>query len=410
MSDDLRIDGDRLLRDLADLAEFGGLPDGSAIRPALSDADLAARGWLRECIHAEGFELREDGAGNISARLSANSTSARTVMFGSHLDGLTHGGRLDGALGVAAALEVLRTVRDNGIELPVHLEAISLTDEEGTWIPLLGSRALVGALRPSDFDQARGGREVFEKRLAIAGLSTEGVLGAARDPADIAAWIEVHTAQASWPALDGDAIGVVTDIVGIATYWLDFLGRADHAALIPMDRRLDALRGVAEFIRQSRDLVINRFPEGVLNCGDVRVSPGMFNVVPERAQLALEFRHGDANRFAAMREALLSLALHVVEIEGLALEVEQVATHEPAPMHRDVIAAIEAACSLLELSSRRTSSYAGYDTQIMAAITPAGMLLVPPSEAGGDPDVEREICANAGNVLLHTVLTLARRA
>jgi N-carbamoyl-L-amino-acid hydrolase len=410
MSGDLRIDGDRLLRDLAELAVFGGLPDGSAIRPALSDADLAARGWLRERIHMDGFELREDGAGNISARLPAGDPGARSVMFGSHLDGLTHGGRLDGALGVAAALEVLRTVRDNGIELPVHLEAISFTDEEGTWVPLMGSRALAGALKASDLDQARRGREVFENRLAIAGLSGEGVLGAVRDPADIAAWIEVHTAQASWPELDGESIGVVTGIVGIATYWLDFLGRADHAALIPMDRRLDALRGVAEFIRQSRDLIANRFPEGVLNCGDVRVSPGVFNVVPERARLALEFRHADANRFSAMREALLSLALHVVEIEGLALEVEQVTTHEPAPMHRAAITAIEAACGLLELPSRRTSSYAGYDTQIMAAITPAGMFLVPPVEAGGDPDVEREVCVNAGNVLLHTVLTLARRA
>lgn len=409
MSGDLHIDGDRLLRDLAELAEFGGQPHGGAIRPALSDADLAARGWLRERIHTDGFDLREDGAGNISARLPAADPGARSVMFGSHLDGLTYGGRLDGALGVAAALEVLRTVRDNAIDLPVSLEAISFTDEEGTWIPLLGSRALAGALNTSDLDLVRGGREAFEKRLAIAGLSAEGVLAAVRDPADIAAWIEVHITQAAWPGWDGKAIGVVTDIVGIARYWLDFVGRADHAARIAMDRRLDALRGVAEFIRQSRDLVVNRFPEGVLNCGDVRVLPGVFNVVPGRARLALEFRHSDANRFAAMREALLSLALHVVEIEGLALEVEQITTHDPAPMHRNVIAAIEAACSQLGLPSRRTSSYAGYDTQIMAAIVPAGMFLMPPAGDEGDPAVERENCIHAGNLLLHTVLTLSQR-
>ena len=42
----------------------------------------------------------------------------------------------------------------------------------------------------------------------------------------------------------------------------------------------------------------------------------------------------DPGKLDAMREALLSLALHVVEVEGLGLEVEGLGIHEPAPMHR----------------------------------------------------------------------------
>ena len=86
--------------------------------------------------------------------------AARTLLLGSHLDSVKRGGRFDGALGVVCALEVLRVVQDAGLELPVTLEAIDFTDEEGTLIGTLGSLALAGrltarrpgcaALRPRD--------------------------------------------------------------------------------------------------------------------------------------------------------------------------------------------------------------------------------------------------------------------
>jgi len=37
------------------------------------------------------------------------------LLLGSHLDTVPHGGRYDGTLGVLAALEVLRTVKEAGI-------------------------------------------------------------------------------------------------------------------------------------------------------------------------------------------------------------------------------------------------------------------------------------------------------
>lgn len=408
--DELRISSERLLADLRELDAIGATPEGGVDRPALSDADHATRGWLRARIRADGFELHEDGAGNISAVLPGVGLDAPRVMLGSHLDSVPDGGRFDGALGVAAALEALRTIREQGMALPMPLEAMSFTDEEGTWIPLLGSRALAGALTADELTHPRGGLAAFDERLAVAGLSRESILAASRDPIDIRAWVEVHIEQGTRLETAQCAAGVVTGIVGIASYWLTFIGRADHAGTTPMDRRLDALRGVTEFTRQARELVVNRFPEGVINCGIVEVEPGAFNIVPERARLALEFRHSDANRFAAMREALVSLALHVVEIEGLAVDVEQVGIHEPAPMHREVISAVEGACESLGLPSMRLPSFAGHDTQIMAGITRAGMFFVP--SVGGFSHSSRELtpeedCINAGNILLHTALRLA---
>lgn len=411
MTDDLRISEERLLADLVDLAQIGATSEGGVTRTALSDADIEARRWFRERAEREGFAVQEDGIGNVSAVLACSDPDAQTVMCGSHLDSVPNGGRYDGSLGVAAALEVLRTVQEAGLSLPVHLEATSFTDEEGTWGGLLGSRGLAGRLTEEDFAHPRGGKEVFEARMAAAGLSREGALSARRDPQTIKAWVEVHIEQG--PRLEEARlpIGVVTGIVGIASYWLTFKGRADHAGTTPMDRRQDAMRGVAEFVRQSRELVVNRFEGGVVNCGVVEALPGAFNIVPAEARLSLEFRHSDPNLLEAMREALLNLALHVVEVEGLSLEVDYVGMHPPAPMHRDVIAAIEETCEMLGLSTTRMTSYAGHDTQAMAEITRAGMFFVP--SVGGASHSPRELtrdedCANAGNVLLHTVLRLAR--
>ena len=79
-----------------------------------------------------GLKVSQDGAGNISAILPSYSSSARTIMVGSHLDTVPNGGRYDGALGVVAGLEVLRTIKEAGLKLHHHLEAIDFTDEEGT--------------------------------------------------------------------------------------------------------------------------------------------------------------------------------------------------------------------------------------------------------------------------------------
>ncbi len=409
---ELKINGERLLAEMAALAEIGATPDGGVNRPAFSEADLEARSWFRATAEDAGLEFRQDGAGNLSAVLPADhpESGPQTILCGSHLDSVPKGGRYDGALGVVTALEVVRTLKESGIGLPVNVEAMDFSDEEGTWISLFGSRAVTGMLNEETLNKPKGGSQAFEARLAAAGLTKAGAIASKRDPSMIKAWVECHIEQGTRLEESGSAIGIVSGVVGIAMYWLTFIGRADHAGTTPMDRRLDALRGVASFVGQSRELVINRFPMGVCNCGTIEVEPGAHNIVPERAKLALEFRHNDPGVLDAMREALINLALHVVEVEGLRLEVEQIGLHEPALTDREVSTAIESACQRLGLSCIHMPSFAGHDTQNMATITQAGMFFVPSVEGASHSPREftpDEDCINAGNVLLHTILGLA---
>ncbi|MCP4165679.1 MAG: hypothetical protein GY759_07270 [Chloroflexi bacterium] len=122
-----KINEPRLLADLDMLSAIGRTGDGGVSRLAMSEADVAGREWFRQRVREAGLIFRKDGAGNLSAMLPSTRLGARTLLTGSHLDTVPNGGRFDGALGVLAALEVLRTIQEAKLALPIHLEAISFT-------------------------------------------------------------------------------------------------------------------------------------------------------------------------------------------------------------------------------------------------------------------------------------------
>ena len=99
----------RVIADLRELDRRTGGPDG-ARRVCWTDEWRAARHFLRERLAELDAAVEEDEAGNLWARLAGRR--AETVALGSHLDSVPGGGWLDGALGVMAALEVLRAVAE----------------------------------------------------------------------------------------------------------------------------------------------------------------------------------------------------------------------------------------------------------------------------------------------------------
>ncbi|MBI3361545.1 MAG: Zn-dependent hydrolase [Chloroflexi bacterium] len=409
----LRITGDRFKRDFDALAEVGSTGDGGVNRPALSEAHVAARRWFRERVEADGLEFHADGAGNHSAILRCGKAGAKTLLLGSHLDSVPRGGRFDGALGVTSALEVLRAVRDAAVSLPVDLEAIDFTDEEGTLCELLGSRALVGAIDAEHLKTPRGGRAELEEGMARAGLTDDGVLSAKRDPATLAGYLELHIEQGPRLISAGATIGVVTGIVGIRSFRLTFGGRADHAGTTPMDVRADASLGASGFVLAARELVMRGFPNCVVNVGQMRLEPGAFNIVPAQAVLALEFRSPEIGELERLQSALLDRARAAADRFGLTLTAEPLGRVAPTRMHDDVRAAITSAAERLVLRHLAFHSGAGHDAMMLARITRAGMFFVP--SIGGASHSPREFtewedCVRGANVLLNSAVGLVDHA
>jgi len=310
---------------------------------------------------------------------------------------------------VLAALEVLQVVKEQGISLNTHLEAIDFTDEEAHFMSLLGSLVLSGQLEMEHIQNPRGGRGRFQEALRRAGLSEGSLFSAGRDPATVVGYLELHIEQGMRLMESGRQIGIVTGIVGIRSFRVRFIGRADHAGTRPMDRRLDAAQGACAFTLAARELVMKDFPGRVVNVGNMEFEPGAFNVVPQVVTVALEFRADDDDRLDEMEAALLRQASADAQRFGLDLETEFLDATSPARMHERVQGAFADASEMLDLKHTFLPSGAGHDAQALARICPTGMIFVP--SVGGFSHSSREFtrwedCVNGANVLLHAVLLL----
>jgi len=407
----LKINQNRFKTNLDALEIFGATPEGGVHRPTFSSAHLQAREWFRQTALKNGLDFWVDGAGNHTAHLGCAPSDEHSLLIGSHLDSVPNGGRFDGALGVVSALEVLFTIKDAKISLPFNLEAVDFTDEEGTLLGLLGSSALVGRLTPENLSESRGGRQNLLDGLLRSGLSESGLLGAGREPRSLFGYLELHIEQGSRLVDAGIDIGVVTSIVGIGSYHISFIGRADHAGTSSMKDRLDAAQGASHYIMATRKLVLEKYPTCTANIGYVHIDPGAFNIVPKLATVSLEYRAPTSYIFDHLESDLLLLAQKSADQFGLGLETEFLGKHHPAPMDDEVQGCISKCAESLGLTSKPLSSGAGHDAQSLAEICPSGMIFVP--SVGGTSHSPREFtewqdCINGANVLLQSVLHMSK--
>jgi N-carbamoyl-L-amino-acid hydrolase len=416
----LRVNEQRFLQDLAELAQMGRVPasaGGGLDRRPFSPAERAARDYFYQQAEAAGLEVTTDAAANLSARLLSNNPAANTLLLGSHLDTVPNGGPYDGALGVVAALEVLLIVAESGLSLPVHLEAIAFTDEEGRFGDLFGSLALIGGHTSESIEDFLTRASEFPDDLAAmrelvpGGLKPQAVPSARREPDTLAGYLELHIEQGPRLEQAGLPIGIVEAIFGRRSMEINFCGRSDHAGTTPLDLRADALLAAARFIDQAAQLVSHDFPQAVVTCGKVTVKPGVYNVVPGEAKVWLEFRAASASVLSQIEQLLDILAEKCTAAPDLSFTIQPVDRLEPVAMHPTIRTAIGHACAQLGYASTSLFSGAAHDAQALASITPTGMIFVP--SRGGrshcpDEDTDPADLIAGANVLLHTVLTLAQ--
>ena len=236
------------------------------------------------------------------------------------------------------------------------------------------------------------------------------MLSAVRSRDSLAGYLELHIEQGKRLERAGINIGIVSAIVGIWSYRLSFIGRADHAGSTTMDDRLDASLGASAFTLAAREMVMRDFPNCVVNVGKMDFAPGAFNIVPARVGLSLEFRSPDAEEFDRLDAALLELARREAGRFGLELKVDFLGKHSPSIMHDKVRNAFASACDDLGFSRVSLSSGAGHDGQSLSDLCPVGMIFVPSVDGASHSPREFTIwddCVNGANVLLQAALRLA---
>ncbi|NJL23057.1 MAG: Zn-dependent hydrolase [Leptolyngbyaceae cyanobacterium SM1_3_5] len=403
----LSINRDRLAQSIVQLAAIGALPNGGVRRIAYNSKDVQARRLVQDWMQAAGMSVRLDAAGNIIGRYPGRVADVPALATGSHIDTVPMGGRYDGAFGVLAGLEVVRTLHENRSPLDHPIEVIVFTDEEGS---MIGSKAMAGHVNPDPDYYRRPDGTSIQACLDRIGGNWDAIEQARRTSQDIAAFVELHVEQGPILESMGKAIGVVEGIVGQRRFNITIEGRANHAGTTPMSMRQDALVAASQTV-----LAINRLAltpgQQVATVGQMQVTPNAANVVPGKVEMSLDIRDMSNLHLDRLLEQLR------MRIEAIAFETQctiQMSPrlhNEPAPAKLHIQQAIVQVCQELSLSYTHLPSRASHDAQEMARFTDMGMIFVPSQEGLSHAEAEYtspEHCTQGADTLLQTLLKLDR--
>src|SRR5258707_3564989 len=154
------------------------------------------------------------------------------VGLGSHLDTQPTGGKFDGVLGTLAALEVVRTLNDAGIETETPICIVNWTNEEGSrFAPAtMASAAYAGDYTTENIPARRdaAGVTVGEALDGIGYLGSEAV-GVRK----LGAFVELHIEQGPPLEAENKTIGGVDRGQGLGWEYGKITRVENHAGTTP---------------------------------------------------------------------------------------------------------------------------------------------------------------------------------
>ena len=407
MTEDLRINGDRLLSRIEELASIGAIDGGGSCRLALTDEDRAGRDLVVTWMRDLDLDISIDSIGNVVA-VRPGKIDGPPTMTGSHIDTVRTGGRYDGNLGVLAGLEIIESLSENKIETQHPVAVAFFTDEEGSrFAPdMLGSLVYVGGMTLEEALDIKGvdGAKVGDELDRIGYRGTSPCPGPSPR-----AFVELHIEQGPVLEVEGVTIGAVTGVQGISWTELTVTGESNHAGTTPMALRRDSGFAAAAISTYVRDLSLEMGGSQVATVGRLELHPNLVNVVAGSAVLTVDLRNTVEAYLLESENKLADFLLELASNEGLEIEKRQLARFEPVEFNQEVVDTVENIASRLGHSVMKLPSGAGHDAQMMARVCPTGMVFVP-SHKGISHNPQEHTDSDdliAGcNVLFQTILDL----
>ncbi len=331
--------------------------------------------WMREA----GLEVSIDQAANLIGRHPGSAEGLAPIALGSHTDTVPGGGRFDGIIGVVAAIEIARRLKEEGVVLRHPLEVIDYLAEEPSefGISTVGSRAMAGALLPEHLRLTDSTGRTLAEGIRQMGGDPEHIGAARRAPGAFALSLELHIEQG--PVLEEAQlpIGIVTGLVGIHRAQIVLAGEANHAGTTPMRLRRDALAGAAEIILALESLCRATEGRAVGTVGKISAAPNASNVIAGQTELIAEWRSVDAVLLADLAARFEGQVRDIAARRSLQLSYQALSDTEPIQVPQEVQRLLMQTCQALGLRAHPMPSGAGHDTNHIAALAPAGMIFIP---------------------------------
>jgi N-carbamoyl-L-amino-acid hydrolase len=406
----LKIDPERLWGDLMETAQIGATPKGGICRLTLTDLDREVRDWFKAQTQALGCTVTVDDMGTMFARRIGQRADVPPIAMGSHLDTQPTGGKFDGALGVLAALEALRTLHRAGFETFAPIEVVNWTNEEGARFgPAMIASGVFAGVFTRDWAAARADRsgETFGGALEKIGYRGPEPCGQHK----LSAFFEVHIEQGPYLEAEDKDVGVVTAVQAMRWYEVTVTGQDTHAGTTPMPRRHDALLGAARLV-EAVNASARRNPTAVGTVGLLEVKPCSPNVVPGEVFFIIDMRDPDPAVLDRMETEIAAAACKIGAELGVQIAIKNIWTQPPQAFDPECIAAVREAARVSGYSTRDMISGAGHDAAYVARVAPASMIFVPCKDGISHNEAEfssKEQCAAGAQVLLQAVLDYDRR-
>ena len=406
-----RIDGKRLWDSLMGFAEIGATPKGGVRRLTLTEVDRRGREKFRGECEAAGLTVRVDEIGNMFARRPGRDPARLPVLLGSHLDSQPSGGKFDGALGVIAGLEVMRSLNDLGIVTEAPVELINWTDEEGSRFghSLMGSGVWAGVYA-RDKVYALTDTEGVTVETALDAIGYHGAEPAKPFPAD--AYFELHIEQGPILEREEKQIGIVTGAQAQVWYDVVVTGQDSHAGTTPPSARKDALVCAARIIDLVDRMMRARGEDGRGTVGQLLVSPNSRNVIPGEVRFSVEFRHPNDAELDRLDAQFPREAGFIARDCGVQLELTQLFKFPAQPFDPACVDLVRQASARLGYPAREIVSGAGHDAVYVARHVPTAMIFTPCKDGLSHNEaesIEPEEAEAGCQVLFEAVLARANR-
>jgi beta-ureidopropionase / N-carbamoyl-L-amino-acid hydrolase len=368
--------GPRILELAERLAVYSELP-GALACTYLTPAHRATANELAQWMRDAGMAVEIDGVANVVGRYPAAAPGAKTLVVGSHYDTVVDAGKYDGRLGILTGLVVIEHLNRIGRRLPVTVELIAFSEEEGLRFSAsyIGSAAVAGSFDRALLERRDEGGVSLADAVAKTGFDPGAIATLARRREDLAGYLEVHIEQGPVLLQEGLPVGIVTSIAGTARYSVTVAGMAGHAGTVPMALRRDAAAAAAEIV-----LYVERrcaaAPTLVGTVGRLNVPGGAINVIPGRCDLSLDIRAADnATRDAAVADVLAEIG-RIGKRRNVTIEVKEIQRAPAVPCSPPLQAQLAAAVERAGIAPRYLPSGAGHDAVSFSGVTDIAMLFV----------------------------------
>lgn len=411
----MNINATRLQSYFEAMSEIGKIGETGTCRPAhtaLKKQGFEIAGsWMREA----GMAVRIDNFGNLIGRLEGNNPDLPVLMMGSHLDSQPYGGRFDGVAGVLCAIEVVRTLHENGIVPERSIEVISFADEEGWRFNkgLFGSRGILGKLEEGELQRKDQDGITREQALKDFGCDISKFKESEYQPGSIFCFLELHIEQG--PVLDiaHKPIGVVSGISGPLWWTVKLKGMAGHAGSVPMPIRKDAMVGAAEIIIALNEIA-TQVPGNptVGTVGTLNVFPASRNIIAEEVTMTVDLRDIDLDRRNRYEQQLRNKIEAITQKHSLTYSISEDTKSDPRYCADWIKEIIHAECKKLNLDAPELMSGPFHDALALSYVCDYGMIFVRCKDGISHNPLEYssyEDLALGANVLLGTVLEVLKK-